>query len=376
MQSVQVIESWYTKNTKLYKIESIYELKGYLVNLNKDLDIASAIQFSSDYEFKYFDLKKINCEEIKIRPENIFKLNFLMIVKTLNKYFKNSNVNIEIQYEVPGENDKLIKKYNSTFKHDVYIKISNNNNYYDIGLEYFETIHDRIKDDDKLISSVVNLDGYYIYEEKNNNYDSFMREVIHNLLICTCALYHDPYTLSKINYFKNYKETKTLKKDTILFNKIMKWKKNNLVDFELFFKDIIPTNQETKQYYNFDEFIEYLEENNINIKLNNKNECEYKYFIDIIITLDNNISTIICEYRKIYTRTMDILLESQNQIIDFIEKSSMKKKSIPLYINNFLRNHIQNYKQEDTLSKAFESLLTKFDNNSSISNIFKNLKLY
>lgn len=376
MQSVQVIESWYTKNTKLYKIESIYELKGYLVNLNKDLDIASAIQFSSDYEFKYFDLKKINCEEIKIRPENIFKLNFLMIVKTLNKYFKNSNVNIEIQYEVPGENDKLIKKYNSTFKHDVYIKISNNNNYYDIGLEYFETIHDRIKDDDKLISSVVNLDGYYIYEEKNNNYDSFMREVIHNLLICTCALYHDPYTLSKINYFKNYKETKTLKKDTILFNKIMKWKKNNLVDFELFFKDIIPTNQETKQYYNFDEFIEYLEENNINIKLNNKNECEYKYFIDIIITLDNNISTIICEYRKIYTRTMDILLESQNQIIDFIEKSSMKKKSIPLYINNFLRNHIQNYKQEDTLSKAFESLLTKFNNNSSISNIFKNLKLY
>jgi hypothetical protein len=376
MNSLQLIETWYTKNTKLYKIESINELKVYLVNLNKDLDIASAIQFSSDYEFKYFDLVKINCEDIKIRPENIFKLNFLMIVKTLNKYFKNSLLNIEIQYEVPGENDKLIKKYNSTFKHDVYIKISNNNNYYDIGLEYFETIHDRIKDDDKEISSIVNLDGYYVYEEKKNNYNDFMHEVIHNLLICTCALNDDPYTLSKINYFKNYKETKTLKKDTELFNKIMKWKKNNLIDFELFFEDLRPKNQETQERYEYNEFIEYLEELNINIKFNNKNECGYKYFIDIIINLDNNISTGIYEYRKIYTRTMDILLESQSQIIDFIKKSNMKKKSIPLYINNFLRNHIQNYTSEYTLSKVLENLISKFKNNPSISNIFKNLKIY
>ena len=375
--NLQVIETWYIKNTKLYKIDSIIELKIYLVNLNKDFDIASAIQFSSDYEFKYFDLLKINCEEIKIRPENIFKLNFLMIVKTLNKYFKDSLVNIEIKYEVPGENDKLIKKYNSTYKHDIYIKISNNNNYYDIGLEYFETIHDRIKDDDKEISSIVNLDGYYVYEEKKNNYNDFMHEVIHNLLTCTCALNRDPYTLSKINYFKNYKETRTLKTDTELFNQIMKWKKNNLVDFELFFNKLIPTNQETKELFEYDKFIEYLEEiHNINIKFNNKNECEYRYFIDLIVNLDNDMSTMIFNYKKIYTRTMDILLESQNQIIDFIEKSNMKKKSIPLYINNFLRNHIQNYTSEYTLSKVLEKLINKFENNPSLGTIFKNLKIY
>jgi hypothetical protein len=376
MQSLHLIETWYTKNTKLYKIESINELKVYLVNLNKDVDIASAIQFSSDYEFKYFDLVKINCKDIKIRAENIFKLNFLMIVKALNKYFKNSNVNIEIQYEVPGENDKLIKKYNSTFKHDAYIKISNNNNYYDIGLEYFEPHHDRIKDNDKLISSIVNLNGYYVYEEKKNNYNDFMHETIHNLLTCICALNHDPYTLAKINYFKNYKETKTLKKDTEFFNNIIKWKKDNFVDLKSFFNKIRPKNQETEERFEYDEFLEYLEEiYNIKIELID-NYCSYENIVKIIIKLDYRISTIINDYKEIYQRAMQILFDSQEQIINFIEKSNIKIKSIPMYINYFLMNHIQNYISENILSSVLQNLLSKFKSNIVISNILKDLKIY
>jgi hypothetical protein len=372
----QLIETWYKKNTKLYKIDSIYELKVYLVNLNKDSDNASTIQFSSDYEFKYFDLTKINCEDIKIRPENIFKLNFLMIVKTLNKYFKNSNVKIEIEYEVPGENDKLIKKYNSTFKHDAYIKISNNNNYYDIGLEYFEPHHDRIKDNDKLISSIVNLNGYYVYEEKKNNYNDFMHETIHNLLTCICALNHDPYTLAKINYFKNYKKTKTLKKDTELFNNIIKWKKDNSINFKLFFNDIKSKNQETEERFKYDEFIEYLEEtHNIKIELIDNN-CSYENIVKIIIKLDHRISTIINDYKEIYQRAMQILFDSQEEIINFIEKSNIKIKSIPMYINYFLMNHIQNYISENILSSVLQNLLNKFKSNIVISNILKDLKIY
>jgi NADH/F420H2 dehydrogenase subunit C len=79
----------------------------------------------------------------------------------------------------------LIKHYNCTYKHDIYIKIFNKeNDYYDIGLEYFESVHDRIKDHEKEISSLINLDGYYVYEEKNKNYNDFMHESIYNLLTC------------------------------------------------------------------------------------------------------------------------------------------------------------------------------------------------
>jgi hypothetical protein len=109
------------------------------------------------------------------------------------------------------------------------------------------------------------------------------------------------------------------------------------------------------------EFIEYLEEHDIIIKFINNYECEYKYFIDIIINVDNNISTIIYDYKKIYTRTMDILLESQKQIISFIKKTSNYKKLIPKWFDNTLNLHIQNYKSKHTLSNI-QKILNKSKN--------------
>ena len=168
------INLWYTNKTKLYKIDELQYLLKYIVKT--DENIYYTINYSIDYKFSYLDLEKINCKKINVRPENIFKINFSSVITNMKKYFK--NIEIKILFESPSENDILIKKTKYTYKHDVYIKISNELSFYDIGLEYFEIKHDRIKDNDKEISSKINLDGYYIYNEKDNSYNKFMKETI------------------------------------------------------------------------------------------------------------------------------------------------------------------------------------------------------
>ena len=363
----KTVEDWFNTNKKLKNISDIKKLEKYIVNqINDNIlsdSLINSLKFSSDYEFTYYDLDKIDCDKIKVRPENIFKLNFLIIIKILEKYFK--NIKFKISFEAAGENDKSIKKPSATFKHDIYIIIfDDDDNYYDFGLEYFETIHDRIKDDDKELSSLVNLDSYFYYEEKSKNYNIFMQETIHSIITSICSLIDEPYILSKINYFNNYKNSKTLKIDTELFNQIINWKKNDLVDFEKFFNDLQPKNQLTDKFFSINEFLEFIN-NEYNIDINFVNDnflCDYKYFINVIVLVDNNCSDKIQHYLKIYTRTMDILINSQKQIISFIKKTNNNKKFIPRYLQNFLRLHIQNYKCVQTQQKTLKILQNKFKN--------------
>jgi len=153
------IAIWYNKKTKLKKISEFIELNNYIDYYNTQNNLSKntiIISYSHDYNFEFYDIDKMNFEDMKIRPENIFKLNFLIIVKKMRKYFDKtffSGLKLIINFEKAGLIDNYKKIPQVTYKHDVYIKIeySNNNDYMEreIGLEYFETIHDRIKDQEK-----------------------------------------------------------------------------------------------------------------------------------------------------------------------------------------------------------------------------------
>jgi hypothetical protein len=356
------IKKWYSSKTKLNNKEDLKYLKKYLKNEHKKK--LNKIQLSFDYKFKYFDIDKINNENLKIRTENIFKINFLNVVNKLNKYFLNTKILVEIFFESSGENDNLIKKKNCTYKHDVYIKISNNDIFYDIGFEYFESSHDRIKDNDKEISSMINLDGYYMYNEKDLRYDEFMKESIYTLFLGICALDDNPYVLSKINYFINCSNVKTLKKETELFNNIICWKKLNSFNLKKFFEKSVFTNPDNGEEFDFDDFIEYLYDNyKIKIVYLNEKNCEYKYFVEIIMKINSECSDIISSYRILYTKTMEILFDSDKEILKWIKKSNDSKRLMPKYIDNFLLNHIKNYKCSYTLKKIHEELSKKFECN-------------
>lgn len=350
------------KDNNKTKCNSNSQLKKIFKNLlNSNYYHEITINYSNDYCFTFIDLQKINFKRMNIRPENILKLNFLIIVRKLKEFF--TYINFDLKYESPGINDTIIKNKNATYKHDIYLIINYKDNYYDIAIEYFETIHDRIKDHEKRISSSVNLDSYHCYNEKNKNINEFMNNVLHDIIISICALTEDKYTLAKINYFKNYNENINLRRDTQLFNQIINWQKNNILCLETLFNDIDPQNLETNESFTFDEFINYFsEEYDINIKFEkNSYKCNYSYFIDIINYIDSNCSSRIIYYRKIYTKTLKLLLDSQEQIINYVKKKNESKKLIPKYLDNFLNLHIQNYKDKDTLVNTLKILNEKFN---------------
>ena len=358
-QMYEQIEKWYKAKTKIYNIEDIKYLQKYLVKT--DQNISHVERFSSDYKFDYFSLDEMNCKKIKVRPENIFKINLYRIMVQLRTYF--SDINLEIFFETSGENDKMIKKDNCTFKHDVYIKLHGPNSFYDIGLEYFETKHDRIKDNDKDISSKINLDVYRIYNEKDNKYIEFMKEIIYSLFLGICTLNDNPYMLAKINYFKNSNDIKLkkLQKDTDIFNTIIKYMKANVFNLKNFFEDAVLTNPDTEEEFELDKFIEYLMDN-FRIKiifLNSNYDCEYKYFVNIIMNIGVECSDIISSYRNIYSKTMEILFESEREILNWMKEANKSRRLVPKYLDYFLLNHVQNYKCQHTLEKVCNSLNIK-----------------
>ena len=124
-------------------------------------------------------------------------------------------MNILIEFEKATTIDKKLKKPQATYKHDVIIKIIPKDvdeddieiNTYEVVLEYFEEIHNKFNDDDKKISTNLFSDGYYVYNEKNDDMKEFMIDTIYSIIEFICTSMNDPYELSKILYFnKNYHE--------------------------------------------------------------------------------------------------------------------------------------------------------------------------
>lgn len=360
-----IVSEWFNLKTKLYKEEDFHILLKYVKN-NTNEEQVQKIEFSSDFIFNYFILTPKNCEIIKVRPENIFKLNLFAIVYRFNKYFpyseNSSNALIEIAFEGSGLIDLEMKKKKCTYKHDVYIKISNENeDFYDIGLEYFETIHDRIKDYEKEISSKVNLSSYNVFKEDKNDYVEFIKNAVYSIFLGKCTLEDNPYTLSKIIYFKNYNQNnkkRSLQTDTDMFNNIISWEQTDSVDLKLFFDDCGLINPESEELFEYNEFIEYLVENydlEINFLDKGKNKCNNNTMINFLMTI-NNYSDKIKYYKLMYARAMCVLKESQKELIFWIKESINTKRLIPKYIDSYLYNHLINHKDPFALKKVYYEL--------------------
>jgi len=345
------INDWYSKNTKLYKPSDLKLINNYISN-NKTLEIKE-ISISSNYKFEY-----ISTEFKNIRSENIFKLNWMLICEKIIEYFP--KIKINCLFEASSYIDGKIQKGNATFKHDVYISI---NDKYDCAIEFFEEASHKKKsiDSDKELYSQQVVDQYVIHKEKEN-YDSFYRNTIYKILLLICASCDDHYTLSKINFFKNNSDNPNkIKRQTQYFNNIITYHKKNKFHFERFFKVLTPIKLETEENYEMDEFINFLEEKyELIICLDEKGYCEYRVFASMIIILDINISEILTVYKKIYLETMSIMIDSQKEIITYINESNNKKKNLPEFLDTFLKNHIQNYCNPYALKKAFNNLTLKF----------------
>jgi hypothetical protein len=347
------INKWFYDKTKLYERTDLDYLNEYISSIIHLCKIEE-IFISYDYKFNFISSSFKN-----IRFENIFKLNWMIICDTLKDLFP--KINILCEFEKSSFIDSEIQKGNATFKHDIYISICNpnNNRMYDCVIEYFEEKSHKRKpiDCDKELYVQQMVDYYIVYREESNTLNKFFLDTIHKVMLLICASSDDPYTLSKINFFKNSMNESDLKNNTHYFNNIMKYHKNNHFNFEKFFIELRPKNLETEDKFEIQEFIDYFRnEHQILINPDEKGNCDYSIFEDIILFLDINMSHRLGKYKRIYSKAMLVMLNSQKEIIHHINEVNNKKRNLPEFLDTFIRNHLQNYRKPFTLKKAFDNL--------------------
>jgi len=102
------------------------------------------------------------------------------------------------------------------------------------------------------------------------------------------------------------------------------------------------------------------EEYDLIIAMDKDGNCDYQTFSDMILYLDVNISDRLKSYKKIYSESMKIMIESQNEIIKHINLSNKKKQYLPAFLNSFLNNQIKNYIDKFTLDSVFTKLKDRF----------------
>lgn len=352
--SKKIIKNWDHKKSKLSDNGSLKILYDYLNINDKDYTIHK-IKISGQYDFKY-----IKCEEDNIRQENIFKLNFLNIVQKLNEYFP--SVKILIDFEASTIVDTILKKHNCTYKHDVLIKIQpntydvENEEIFEVVLEYFEKIHNKFNDDDKKISTNIFSDSYLVFSEKTDNMKEFIIKSIYSIIELICAsMKNGKYELSKILYFhENYKsKNNDIALDVELFNKIINVKKSGEFNFKQFYEEIQPFNPDTGDDLSFNEFIEYIQENYNNddddddenkFNFNNvDNIYSSDVFEKLILYLNINMSEeMLKKYKNIYMMALDKIFIASDKIISILEKQRKKKLQLPQFVKNIQKFHKDN----------------------------------
>ncbi len=348
------IDEWYASKLKLHTTYDIKFMRDYLNNLDRHRKI---IKFSGDYEFRYYEYE--DNTTYNIRNESIFKVNWRHIVQKLNKYFP--HIKISILFEVPTKlQKKIIKK--AYFKHDIYIIIKNryNKTRYDCVLEYFEkNAHNELIDYDKKYITSQLVDWYGVYNERNNNLYEFMKYGLHNLLMLICTASDDHFVLSKINFFKHYKDdTKSLRKYTDIYNHIIDYKKNDKFDMNELIKFLNPVNPNNGKRFSINDFINYIEEKyNLIINFSSNYICSNEYFDLIILYLDDSIcGTNLTVIKKIYQKAISILFQSQRDIIEYIKNNNKKKNNIRLFLEQILKFHIKHIPDKAILEQIVFSL--------------------
>ncbi len=352
---LDTVNEWFHSKKKIEKYEELVLMKNYLKTLEKT---KHNIVFSNDYKFVYYDYPNA----FNVRKESIFKLNWRHIVKRLNQYFP--EIKVSIRYEVPSDMLLKLKRKPCYFRHDVYIFVKKRKHYdniYDYALEYFEknSHQDINKDEDKRIITSQIVDIYNVYKEENKNMHDFMNKCIYNLLMLICTALNDHYSLSKVFFFKNYQHDQIfLKKFTEIYNLIITYKKQQYFDIENIIRLFKITDPETNKLFTINNFVEYFADNyDIKFEFISDNICPDHYFDLIILYLDVNMcNNKIIAYKNIYQVTINILFESQKQIINFVKKSNERKNNIPEFFDEFLKKHIKNYINENTLKTVAHSL--------------------
>ena len=318
--------------------------------------------YGTELEFKYINFKKIDFDESNFTCMDIFKFNIGLVITQLTKHFP--QILIKINYGVANRNEMLIKDYEKTIKHDIYIEFEKDGKYFDCGFDFVKKTF-CIKNY-KYISSLVNLDYYKYFDEDTDNLGNFMNEIIYKILIILCSLDEDEYKLAEIIFSNSNRELENLQEQVEIFKKVINGKKEGKINLIDFYEQIIPIDQETGEDLSLEQFVKLIETNILEekkIKLIDNKYLSWDDFEWIIMKLDSNISLRVDKYKMVYVQGTNTLLSALKTIIDLIKQINKTKKYIPQYIDNFLSNDLINYSNKELLENVYQKLSDYFLNN-------------
>ena len=336
MDKKKRIESLFLEKTKIDDVKDLNIICEYL-NVHFDSGkYCESIEFNfgRDYAFTIHNIHLTKLNLLKIRPESVFKFNFVCIINQL----KCNDIDIELLFEKTSTNQIKINTRKNYYKHDVLIKLGNDVKNYEIAVEYNEkkshnNTRQIINDNNRTSMSEQFLDLYYEHNEGMNNYRKFIKDITYDILVCICSLKNDKYLLAKILYFKDNENISSYEEDD--FKLFLNCKKNDEIDLEHLHDMMKPRNQDNEEY-TFDEYIEYLEnEYDLEIK---DGKCSYKDFKNIINNEPNDSSQKIIEYRTVISNVADKLTDASDEMFKMMERLNKKTQNIPSYTINILKN--------------------------------------
>lgn len=188
-----------------------------------------------------------------------------------------------------------------------------------------------------------------------------MKNAIYEIFLNISCSLDDRYILSKIIYFENYISYKNIKQDTLIFNKIIDWKKNDKLNFKEFFESLPITDPDNdKLFDDYKDFIKYLKNNyEIEINIDEENYCKFDYFIEIINKIDSELCPKIYDYRKTFINMMNVMLNASEKIISLSNnKSKLIRNNLPTYLKN-LHIHIPNWKNKELIKNIIDTASKK-----------------
>ena len=322
------------------------------------------IFFGKNYEFTYFNFTKLTIKSNNFTNKDIFKLNMYLIINQIKTQF--DNLSIQINFDKPSRNEILMKDIEHCYTYDIYIQINNSNKYFDCAFDFIPETFDI--NNNKYISSIVNLDYYKYFEEDIDSYETFIENIIFRLLIILCSVNNDEYTLGEVLFTKSNFNSKTIKKDSEIFRKIIYAKKENKFNFLNWYDEILPTHLETGEDLNYTDFIKQIESEVGKIVFESSSTFEpnqiitYDLFEKIILEINSKYSKKITDYKNIYRKVINTLFLSLKTINELIIEFNKTKKNIPQYINTFLTEFIIHYNDKDALDKVYSDLTNYYEN--------------
>ena len=344
------------------------------INLNRyEKDVLEEIMYGKKIIFNYMNGDKLIklLDSKNIARENLsfldmLKYNFDKIIIQLEDIFQDIKINKFVNSSCMSE--CKIKKQEYTYKYDIYLVLSKDDKIYEYGFDFISELSDI--PENKYSHSKTLLDNYEYFAkddvQTNEDIKYYLNETLFRLLIAICALKDDEYQLAEIMFVKTNcenKSTKQILKDLGYFLRIINWKKSNSIMIEDLYDELMLTDNKTNETINFKKFTKTLnlicEKNEVKYNPTNKT-ISFDIFEEIVLNINEYYeSSVMSQYKLVYKKAMNMLMNSLKIIIQMVKEINMKKKFTPYYINNLIMFHLDEYIDQNSINLIYHNKINK-----------------